>query len=494
MKLLFLLLFLITFSLLATIFKKQKKIFICFSVVIIIFFYLFLSINFFYKENFYPSKKINYYNMCYNYYNLLADSLKEYKTYISDNVNITKSFFAKEEELSLLDTSVYKNKVYLYFGITPVILFYLPFNLITHLYLTDKLLVFILSCFIFLLSLFLIKRTYESIIKTNNIPMNIIVLCIFIVGFCNLLPFLLIRSAIYEVTVTTAVFLLLTSFYLFYYYLNTKNSTKQKVLNFCLSLTLCLSVGARPHYVLFIPIFFVAVILTKYIQTKEIKNIVYSAVIFLIPCLIYGIIIALYNYIRFDSIFEFGWHYQINEHLQDTFKPSFNDFIIGLKNNFFLLPNMNETTFFSLTRTSGHRIGNEYISGVFWTCPIILILLYIPIFLKKIYKENIYNFIFILTILITTIINIVVLNFYGMIIRYIFEYLSLMLILSIIIFLVYINNITDKLTKNFLNLLFILIFVYSVFINISLLFCKENFLAHDSLKNTCYTSIIKILF
>jgi len=495
MNLFLIILFLILYSLITSAFnKKTLKIFIIISILFVIFLYFFCEKKFFHTESFLPAKNINCYYLCCNYYNLLSDSLKKYKLYISDNINYDEKVFINKGKQPLLDTSIYKGKVYLYFGITPVLLFYLPFNSFTNLYLTDKFLVFILSCFIFLLSLFLIKKVLENITELTEIPQNVIILSIFLVGFCNLLPFLLIRSAIYEVAITTAVFLLLFSFCLFFYYLKIKNTKKQNILNFCLASTLCLAVGARPHYVLFIPIFFFFIILLKYRETKNIKDTIYTTVIFLIPCLFYGSIIALYNYFRFDSIFEFGWRLQINPINQIEFKPTFQEFWLGLKNNFFVLPSINEPTFFSLTKTFGHRIGKDYITGVFWTCPIIMLLLFIPKFLKQIYNKNINIFIFILLITVTIFINIIVVSFAGMMIRYIFEYLFLMIILSLIIFLFYIGEQPDKHIKNFFNCLFIFIFFISLFLNISLLFCTENFLTHDYLKNTYYSKAVKFLF
>ena len=95
-------------------------------------------------------------------------------------------------------------------------------------------------------------------------------------------------------------------------------------------------------------------------------------------------------------------------------------------------------------------------------------------------------------ILITT--NIIITSFFGMVLRYIFESLSLIIILSITIFLFYINNAKDKAIKNFLIILFILIFIFSMFINISLLFCKENFWVYPTLNGTSYSKIVNFLF
>ena len=496
MTLLLITLFLIIFSLIANFFSAYKKLFIIISIFFVFLFYFFLVKTFYNIDCFYPSSNIQYNLFCSNYYNLIIDSLKKHKLYIGEEDINNEHYFVihknnSKQELNLLDTSIYKNKIYLYFGITPVLLFYLPFNLITTLYLTDKFLVFILSCLIFILSIFLIKKITQKITDINNLPTNIIIIIIFLVGFCNLLPFLLIRAAIYEVAISNAMFLLLISFCLFYYYIYTKNLKKQKILTFFISLTLCFAVGARPYFVLFIPIFFFFIIYIKYKETQNLKSIIQITILFLIPCLIYGSFIALYNYLRFESIFEFGLKYQINHLDLYNYKPNIQDFFTTLKNNLFLLPGMNEKTIFSLTKLSGHGLGKDYITGAIWMCPIIFILSFIPFFLKELYKKEKKILPFLSTMILVIIISIITTSFFGMVIRYIFEYLSIMLILSVIMYIYYITKIEDALSKIFFNFIFTMFFAYSFFINISLLFsiCQDS--AYYSKE---YLFFIKLLF
>lgn len=506
MTLFLIILFLVIFSLTANFFPKYGKIFVLLSILTVISFYFFLSKSFFRIENFYPDKKVSYYNPCGNYYNFLVTSLKKYKFYIAEDSehllqkdpNLYKNYSVSYKDYknipSLFDTSYYNGKIYLYFGITPVLLFYLPFNLITGFYLTDKFLVFILSCFIFLFSLFLTNRLFKNITGNNKIPTNTIVLSVFFIGICNKIPFILVRSTIYETAITTAVFLLLLSLCLFYFYINTNNLRKQYILNFLISFILCLAVGARPHYVLFIPIFFFFIVWLKYKDTTNFKDVVKTAIIFLIPCFIYGTIIALYNYLRFDSIFEFGWKYQLNPLNQYDYIVNMKDLIVGLTNNLFHLPDINQKTIFSLSETFGHSLGTDYITGIVWTCPIIYMFIFIPGFLKNFYNKNINYFAFILIMSLIVIINIVITSFIGMVNRYSLEYLSIIVILSTIIFLFYLNEIKDNLTKIFLNFLFTTMFIYSIFINISLLFCKENAVFYALSSGDNYMKIIKFLF
>ena len=506
MNLLLIILFLILLSSIPIIFKKSYKLIIITSILIVLSFYFFISKNFFHIDNFYPKNTIQAYMPLGNYYNLLLKSFKNYKLYITDdtvlpalkdpNIYENYKYYALQniDMYSLLDTSFYRGKIYLYFGITPVLLFYGPFNFITNLYLTDKIIIFVLACFCFLLSLFLVNKLSREIIDTTEISANIIILGIFFTGFCNFLPFLIIKDNIYEVAIVTAVFLLLLSFCIFYYYLNMKNTKKQYILSFCLSLVLCFAVGARPHYILFIPLFFILIVWLKYKETKSIKNILKSALVFLIPCLIYGTIIALYNYLRFDSIFEFGWKYQLNDLRQYDYTLLLKDSLLALKYNLFQIPKIDNNTIFSLIEACGHRIGNEFVVGVIWTFPLIFLFVLIPKFLIDTFKHNRKFFYIVILMLFVIFINLVITSFIGMVIRYFFEWMPFAIILSMILFFHLYVKIKTKFLKRITNIFFVIIFIYSIFMNVSLLFSKNNSLFYVSSSQNNYDKTINFLF
>ncbi|WP_413852857.1 hypothetical protein [Candidatus Ruminimicrobium bovinum] len=487
-------------------FFKNKKVFIALLIVAVLFCYFLLAKNFFYPETFLPSSKINTYYFCCNYYNLVTNAIKNKKLYITtskfypkletDNIykNYPELFFADEKYQSLFDTSYYKGKVYLYFGITPILLFYLPFNLITNLYLTDKFLVFILSCFIFLLSLFLIKNFIKDFNFNNKPPSVITILTVFLIGLCNYLPFLLIRNNIYEVLITTANLLLILSFLFFYFYLKTKNNKKQYILILLISLCLALSVGARPYYVLHIPAFFILITFLKYNQTKNIKELIKTAITFLIPCLLYGTVVALYNYLRFDSIFEFGFKYTLNSENHYEQFTSLKDVFLAIKYDLFQFPEINKNTFFSLVQTKGHLFGNEFVAGIIWTFPLIFLFVLIPKFLIDTFKQN--KNIFYITILMVFVIciNLFITSFIGMVTRYFFEWMFFIVILSIILFYYLYDKAKTKNLKNILNIFFVLIFCYSVFINVCLLFCENNAMLFAKTNPENYIQAINFLF
>lgn len=539
MILLLIILLLTATSFLPKFFPKYNKLTILFCVFIVLLFFFFLSKNFFHAESFCPTKKIQTYSSLGNYYNFIVNSIKnKHKFYIHINYaefpllnkqdiykNYKKYYVEDKKYGALLDTSLYKGKIYLYFGLTPLMLFYMPFHLITGLYLTDKLLVFVLGCFSFLLLLFFVKKLIFH--HFTHSPFHLLV--IFILGFCSYLPFILIRSATYEVAISTAMFLLLGSFVILYFYLNkiqrdtaskysiTENhhcgsrsaiyANKTSLLSsaflsirqsdfllFLLGLLLSLSVGARPHYVLFIPIFFTAVCIMNYYNIKNIKYVMRQTIIFLTPCVIIGAILALYNYLRFDSIFEFGWKYQLNDLRQYAYYPTIKDSLLALKYNLFQFPEINKETVFCLAETKDHIFGNEFVTGIVWTYPFVFLFVFLPSYLWETYKKNKNLFCITVLMIIVVIINVFVTSFIGMICRYFFEYMPFIIILSMQLFYYMYSKLNTKFLKNISEIFFVLIFIYSIFINISLVFSNNYAIFYKETSRNNYAKIVKILY
>lgn len=504
MMLLLIIIAIVIFALISKLFKNQK-IFIIISILSVLFFYCYLAKNFYHIESFYPTLENKTYYFCNNFYNLIVDAFKDKKLYIAtiddypklNNIdNIYKDFGKVHREIkeykNLLDTSYYKGNFYIYFGLTPVLLFYLPFNLITNLYLTDKFIVLILACLSFLLSLLLLKKITTSL--NFNIQKPIVILSIFTIGLCNYLPFFLLRSSIYEVAILTANIFLLFSFLLLYFYLQTTKTNKQYFFLLLISVCLSLSVGARPFYVLHIPLFFVLILIFKYNQDKNIKAILKTFFIFIIPCILYGTILALYNYLRFDSIFEFGFKYTLNFENHFEQSPTLKDSLLSIKYCLFQLPDLSDTTIFSLAQSFGHSFGNEAVVGILWAFPLVLSFAFLPQFLSNTAKKNKHVFYIIILMLSVAIINLFITSFVGMIIRYLFEYMSLIVIISLILFYYLYNNEKNKLLKKTLNIYFVLLFIYSSFMIISCLFCERYSLYYVKTSADNYLHLIDFLF
>lgn len=502
MNLFFIVLFITSISVLLKFIPKLSKIIIILSVLLTISFYFLLTYNC-QKDYFFPHK----YNNSNRYkYNTLVNSLKNSKLFLynindfnSESVDILHKtdiyqnysyYFEKNPQTQIFfDLSYYKDKIYLYFGLTPILLFYLPFNLLSNYCLSDNIIAFIIVSLIFIFSLLILKLFNKEILN-YNVKSHFKFLIILLVGFCNYGMILAIKSEIYEVCSLSAALLLLIAIYLFI-----KNILTTKKINiFFIGLLLSLSVGARPHYVLTIPIFFILLIYIEYNKSKNIKDILISTLYFLLPCIIYGSILALYNYLRFDSIFEFGWKYQLNSHNQYEYIATIKDFLIGLKYHLFQLPEniKNNYTIFSYTFAKGHRIANEFIVGFIFICPFSFVLLFTPLILKKSNKFIITIFVLLFSLFF---INFNIACLFGPMRRYAFEYIYILTILYFIPFFILDKNLSNKKYENLIFIFFIIMSIYMLYLHFCLLFCIHNaimFIDKDNVN--FYTKLINFLF
>lgn len=504
MNLFFIVIFIISISVLLKFVPKLSKGIIPLSVLLILSFYFFLTYNC-KKDYFFPDK----YSDADKYkYNLLINSLENKKLFLYDVTDFDKEavdcmhendiyqnyfrYFHKNIQVkNLFDLSYYKDKIYLYFGLTPALFFYLPFNMLTGYCLSDNIIAFCLVSLIFILSLLILKLFNKEILHYDIKP-HYLFLTTILVGFCNYVMILAIKTEIYEVCSLSAALLLLIAIYLFIK--NILTTKKTNIFVFLIGLVLSLSVGARPHYVLFIPVFFLLLSYTEHTKGKNIKDMLLPILYFLLPCIIYGTIVALYNYLRFDSIFEFGWKYQLNGHNQYEYVATIKDFLLGLKYHLYQLPEKitNNYTPFSFSMGKAHRMADEFVVGFIYVCPLSLIAIFTPLALKKLNKSIIIIFVLLFSLFF---INFNIACFFGAMRRYAFEYIYILTILYFISFFILDKNILDKKYENLIFIFFVIISVYMLYLHSCLLFCIHNSLMFIDKNNVdLYTKLINFLF
>ena len=91
-------------------------------------------------------------------------------------------------------------------------------------------------------------------------------------------------------------------------------------------------------------------------------------------------------------------------------------------------------------------------------------------------------------------INLFITSFIGMITRYFFEYMSFIVILSIVLFYYLYDKVKNKCLKKMLEIFFIIIFCYSIFINFCLLFCENNAFYYAPTSAGNYLKTVNFLF
>ena len=223
------------------------------------------------------------------------------------------------------DVSYYKGKFYLYFGAAPALLLYGPFAAIFGRELDDRQAVFLFSCGAFLAGSFLLTR-----IRRRHFPGIGIALeagGLIAIGLAAMVPVLLRRQQVYEVAISSADAFFIAS--LLCLYLSLSGDRRLSWLA-CASLSYGFAIASRPTYLfgaacLLVPVLFNG---RSGEPTTGVGGSGRLARAFAatIPVTLVTACILLYNYLRFDNPFEFGYHFAFsgnNESSGTHFSPSF---------------------------------------------------------------------------------------------------------------------------------------------------------------------------
>jgi 4-amino-4-deoxy-L-arabinose transferase-like glycosyltransferase len=324
-------------------------------------------------------------------------------------------------------------------------------------------LVLFLSAGIFLLSLLIVKMILNEI-NVKIAPFTSI-LFVFLIGFSNGVFFLLIRPSSYETSIACAAFMFLIAVFLFAKYLFT--SKRSFILLIFTGLALALSVGSRPFYVFVIPLFFAVLIYDSRSKNISIKEITKRALFFAVPCALYGTVLAAYNYLRFDSIFEFGMSYQLNDMNFNEWSFSIKDLTAGLKHYLFRLPLITDSfPFISLNDSFYHKVAKELSMGIIFLFPMVFFFGLLPKFIKDTGVKKEAGVLLCLLSLVF-VMNLIVLSIFGMTHRYIFEIMYISAIICNILFAYFYAKTTENKNRRLLGVLLCAIFFITIYVNVS---------------------------
>lgn len=353
------------------------------------------------------------------------------------------------------DLSYYKGKYYCYFGIWPALSLLLPYHLLTNKFLTTPL-ACLFYCILGVIGTFLL---YNNIIKKYFKKINYetyIISFIFII-FGSKLLWCMHRPSFYELVALAAYAHVMFG-------LNLTLFSDNKIKNFIGYLLLALSVLCRPT-ALFCSILLIPKLLNR-IKHKNFK--ILDFILLAIPYAIVGIFTMYINYIRFDSIFEFGISYQLTTNnlnnykfsiinsLYGTFIYLFDSFNISLI-PFKLTSNINKipiVTDFYIEKTGGGTITTSLIG---------LIILFTPKILKYI-KEKELKIYITLSLILGTILTLFSSGIGALIGRYMLDFNYIFYFIIVILSLIIINKHENKKLTTIYKILTII----SIFINFML--------------------------
>ncbi len=397
----------------------------------------------------------------------------------SELLNLADPYVPKQHgNIGLWDASLFQGKYYIYFGPLPVIVFYIPFKLVTGFYPPDALVVFFFLSIGFLVGFLLmikIKKEYFP-----RMPEWQLFFAGSLMGFANGAPYLLAWPVVYQVAISSAFCLINFALFFLYELVNHRSKVKNA---FLFSLCLSLSVAGRPHFALLCVFLIPGVLLYLLKQNSEPTGHSRTALVIalLVPCISMGVILGLYNYLRFGSLFDFGQVWQISQNdMRDYYDEVFQltkivrNIIFGFY-FYFLKPFGISATFpyvFLPYHSGSIPINKDYfveaIGGVLTTAPFILMILglpkYIMVHLKKKSPETTLCWFLLFACLIPLILALFLISLPMASQRYEMDFLPWFVMLSVISFWLLIGH--SKHLKGFkiMQALFFTTGIYSVYI------------------------------
>jgi hypothetical protein len=294
---------------------------------------------------------------------------------------------AQNAAYRLHDAALFNGKYYLYYGPTPALLLFAPFKLMTHRNLSEPLAV---ACFcaVGLLYSFLLldylRRRYLRPIPFWALPASVAAL-----GFGNVAPFLLRRPVQYEVAISAGYCLVFASIYhLVRGTLSARVNRWQIVLG---SLLLGLAGGAR-FTTLGAGVVFL--VLARFVEIRQrspsLREHLLTITAFFAPVAACVALLGAYNYARFGSATEFGVRYTLQA-FQSAQQYKFYDperipaglfyYLLAPPAFSSVFPFVHLDAARYLAPPTGYYL--EPIAGVLFHTPLLLILLGVPVVLRK---------------------------------------------------------------------------------------------------------------
>ena len=252
------------------------------------------------------------------YYNLLVQGFRAGQLNLKKEVPLGLAQLANPYDRTantryrVLDLSYYKGRLYLYFGVTPAVLLFWPYVALTGRYLLQKDAAVVFCLVGFLTSAGLLYALWRRYFAEVNVGVAAGTVAL---GLATFAPFLLGRCDVYEVSISCGYALTMVALAAIWKALHEPRRRGRWLA--VASLAYGLAVGARPSL---LP--GVVVLLAPVIQARrETRKVWPSLMAATIPLVLIGLGLMLYNALRFDNPFEFGWHYQMSGGRQDTVQP-----------------------------------------------------------------------------------------------------------------------------------------------------------------------------
>lgn len=371
-------------------------------------------------------------------YQDLAKAIRKGSVVISEEKNpdmlaLENPYDTKQRgSLGRFDTAYYNGKYYVYFGIAPVLLYYLPYNLITNQNLNNSTAVYISSVLAAVGILFMLWQLAKKWFKNMSFGIYFITALISIIG--GGIIYTVKRPDLYPVPIITAS--MLSTYGLgFWLGARTINKKGQVILkksylalgSFCMAAV----ASSRPQMLLASALAF-AIFYNEVMKERLLfsKKSIKETICVCIPYIIIAVLVMQYNFIRFESPFDFGASYNLTSN--DMTKRGFNIGRIGLGLFSYLFQTPHTKAVFPFLETikplsvyQGLTVSEHFFGGVMMTEPLLWFGI-IALFMRKSFKDKRLYFMVLLSFSISIVIIILDTQMAGLLRRYFGDFLWIM--------------------------------------------------------------------
>ena len=372
----------------------------------------------------------------------------------------------KRGEDYIWDTALYNNHYYVYFGILPALILFLPFHIITGTFLKTSVVVLLFS----VLSAIMLALIIEYIFKKHfsKLPFKMLVFSEISILFGSFLIWINVAPRFYEMVNVAGLYFSLQGIYLF---LTIKKGGELSFKKLGLgALCLALAVACRPT-TLIASIIIIPIIWNLFKQKKANKKEVLKLIlVVMIPYIVVGLLLMYYNYIRFGSIFEFGAKYQLTMNDMRNLKNRLITIPAGLIYNLFNLPSfIGEFPFMQVNSNIPEIFAYYYVEdmpgGVFILAPIAFAVFGIKKFLKTSKNTELKNLVVVI-LAVGIILNIIIVMQGGSTGRYLLDFAWYFVLAGILIYLENYQNTKTVEAKKILEKIFVGLMSFTLIINI----------------------------
>jgi len=207
----------------------------------------------------------------------------------------------RNENNGLWDLSLYNEKLYMYFGVGPVVSLFLPYRLVTGgAQLPPWAAVFVFSVVTLVAGFAVLRELGCMVFGGGEVPLLWTVGGALLLGLGSGIQFLFLIAAHYEIAVAGGICFVMLGLWLSLWSVRESNHG----LMFAAGLSFGLAIACRPHLILLVPL--VAIFVLRSSPRPWFLLRWMGA-----PIGLFCVLIMVYNYARFESPLEFGTKYQL---------------------------------------------------------------------------------------------------------------------------------------------------------------------------------------